>query len=365
MVANTSGALGWKPDWPQAKANWVKWWHRQGMAIALHPWRRTPVEPLPEPLPPVSLEQSWLDPAYRAMRTEYEMATHAFLAEGIPLFDTNIGPGSLGLFLGAHGHLDDTTVWYSPCIDDPDTCGEILFEPGGNSWLARHMALIEMGLRRAEGRYLVGIPDLIEGLDTLAALRGDMALLYDLKERPGWVTERLAEINRAYFQVFDLMFERVRDADGGNAFTAFRIWGPGKTAKLQCDFSANISARMFRTFVSPFLAEQCAWLDFSLYHLDGTTALQHVEPLLEISALNAIEWTPQAGRPGGGSPEWYDLYRRILRGGKGVQVVGVALDEVIPLLDAVGPAGMCILLGGTTYDEGQAERLLKTLEPYR
>jgi hypothetical protein len=37
---------------------------------------------------------------------------------------------------------------------------------------------------------------------------------------------------------------------------------------------------------------------------------------------------------------------------------------VIPLLDAVGPAGMCILTAGT-YDEAQAKRLLKALEPYR
>ncbi|MCX7669320.1 MAG: cobalamin-binding protein, partial [Anaerolineae bacterium] len=161
------------------------------------------------------------------------------------------------------------------------------------------------------------------------------------------------------------MYERVRDPAGGNAFTAFRIWGPGKTAKLQCDFSANISPRMFRTFVSPYLAEQCAWLDYSLYHLDGTTALQHLEPLLEIAELDAIEWTPQAGRPGGGSPEWYDLYRRIRAAGKGVQAVGVALHEVIPLLDAVGPAGMCIVIGDDAYDEAAAERLLKALEPYR
>ncbi len=135
FVTNTSGALAWKPDWPQAKANWIRWWQRQGMVIALHPRRQTPVEPLPEPPPPVSLEQRWLDPAYRAARTEYEMATHAFLAEGIPIFDTNIGPGSLGLFLGAGGHLDETTVWYSPCIDDPDAYGPIRFEPAGNVWL--------------------------------------------------------------------------------------------------------------------------------------------------------------------------------------------------------------------------------------
>jgi hypothetical protein len=364
-VVNSSGTLAWKPDWPQAKANWLRFWQGDGMVIALHPRLQQPIEPLPAPPAPASMEQRWLDTTYRAARTEYDMATHAFLAEGIPIFDTNIGPGSLGLFLGAHGHLDEGTVWYYPCIDDPDSFGPIRFNPEGNLWFERHMALIETGLRRANGRYLVGIPDLIEGLDTLAALRGDMPLLYDLTERPGWVEERLAEINVAYFQVFDLMFERVKDADGGNVFAAFRIWGPGKTSKLQCDLSANLSPRMFRRFVSPFLAEQCAWLDFSLYHLDGTNALQHVDPLLEIPRLNAIEWTPQDGRPGGGSPAWYDLYRRIKRGGKGVQAVGVHLDEVIPLLDAVGPEGMCILVGGPAYDEAAAERLLKDLEPYR
>ena len=71
----------------------------------------------------------------------------------------------------------------------------------------------------------------------------------DLVERPTWVEERLAEINAAFFAAFDLLYAKVRDADGGNAFSAFRIWGPGKTAKVQCDFSCMISPRMFRQFV--------------------------------------------------------------------------------------------------------------------
>jgi len=105
-------------------------------------------------------------------------------------------------------------------------------------------------------------------------------------------------------------------------------------------------------------------LDYSLYHLDGTTACS-----MSSRCWRFPRWTPSVdapGRPpGGGSPEWYDLYRRILRGGKGVQAVGVELDEVIPLLDAVGPAGCAFLLGGATYGEAEAERLLKTLEPCR
>ena len=230
-LANPSDTLAWKPDWPQARENWRRFWRREGLAIAIHPVRQQPIEPMVPPAPAINLEQRWLDPIYRAARTEYEMAKHAFLAEGMPIFDTNIGPGSLGLFLGAAGHLDETTIWYSPCIADPDAYGPIRLEPTGNLWLERHMALIETGLARANGRYLVGIPDLIEGLDTLAALRGDMQLLYDLKERPGWVKERLTEINQAYFQVFDLMYDRVRDDRGGNVFAAFRIWGPGRRCR--------------------------------------------------------------------------------------------------------------------------------------
>ena len=48
----------------------------------------------------------------------------------------------------------------------------------------------------------------------------------------------------------------------------------------------------------PGLTEQCQWLDWSIYHLDGEHAMCHLDALLEIDALDAII----IGR-GGGSPE--------------------------------------------------------------
>ena len=120
-----------------------------------------------------------------------------------------------------------------------------------------------------------------------------------------------------------MIYDLIKDEWGGNVYTAFSIWGPGRTGKVQCDASAMFSTRVFERLVAPALGEQCRWLDYSLYHLDGTQAMHHVDHLLAIDALNAIEWTPQAGIEGGGSPRWYDLYRRILAGGKGVQAVGV------------------------------------------
>ncbi len=109
---------------------------------------------------------------------------------------------------------------------------------------------------------------------------------------------------------------------GSSAFGAFRIWGPGKTAKVQCDACAMFSPEMFRDFVKPALAEQCAWLDHAIYHLDGTQCICHLDHLLAIDSLRAIEWTPQAGIEGGAHERWFPLYKRILDAGKSVQIMG-------------------------------------------
>jgi hypothetical protein len=354
--------MKWKPDWAQAKERFTRWWAREGLAARVTCPRAEPAEGIGRPPAPDNVRDAWTDPAYRCRHGEWQNAQHHFLAEAFPYFDTQIGPGSLGTFLGAEPHFDQSTVWYDPCIEDPDACGPIRFEAAGNRWLDAHLALIDEGLRRARGRYLVGIPDLIENLDTLAALRGNERILYDLIERPAWVSARLEEINRAYFAAFDLLYEKVRDADGGNCFSAFRIWGPGKTAKVQCDISCMISPEMFRRFVVPPLTEQCAWLDYSLYHLDGTTAVQHVDALLEIEPLNAVQWTPQAGLPGGGDPTWYDLYRRVLDGGKGVHV-GARPEQVVPLLDALGGRGVYVLTAAPDLES--AHRLIEKIDQYR
>lgn len=356
--------LAWKTNWEQTQRRLAAWAQGKDLAVNLTALRGTPHQQLAYPQRPAELLTAWLDPVYRVAEAEYGLAQREYLAEGFPVMETLLGPGSLSTFLGSRPEFSEDTVWYYPCISDPDTYGPIRFLPENNPWLDRHLAIIDQAVARANGRYLVAFPDLIENLDVLASLRGDTPLLFDLIERPEWVSERIAEINLAYFAAYDLIYDRIRAADGSCVFAAFGLWGTGKTAKVQCDISASLSPRMFRRFVVPALAEQCAWLDTAMYHLDGTTCHQHLDALLEIEALDAIEWTPQAGRPTGGSPEWYALYRRIKAAGKAVQVIDVADEELIPLLDAIGPQGTYVLMRGLprTLDEGEA--LVKALEPY-
>ena len=194
------------------------------------------------------------------------------------------------------------------------------------------------------------------------SLRGFDALLMDMVERPEWVEQKIREINEVWFTAYQLIYDLIKLEDGSSTFGAFYIWGPGKVAKLQCDASAMFSPKMYQRFVVPALTAQCEWLDHSLYHLDGTQAMVHLDTLLAIKPLDAIEWTPQAGIETGGHKRWHDLYRRILAAGKSVQVVNVEPDEVLPLLDAIGRKGVYMLI--QFKNEREAEQVLKLVEPY-
>jgi len=119
---------------------------------------------------------------------------------------------------------------------------------------------------------------------------------------------------------------------------------------------------MYKRLVVPALTAQCEWLDNSLYHLDGTQAVCHLDALLSIEPLDAIEWTPQAGIEPGGNKRWYDMYKRILAAGKSVQVVNVELSDIKPLIDTIGTKGVYMLI--QFKDKKEADLALKIIEPY-
>jgi hypothetical protein len=355
-------SLLWNEHWDRTRGRFGAWWRREGLVLCVTAPRAVAVEQVPVPLQPVDPVRQWTDPGYRLARGEAAMARTYYGAEAFPCFDPEIGPGNLATFIGSEPAYVPQTVWFNPCIEDPDTHPPIEFDPAGAHFRAQ-MAIIEAAIAARRGRYLVGLPDLIENVDILVSLRGMQELLTDMIDRPGFIEDRVAEINRVWFDVYDRMLRRVADDWGGSTWACFRIWGQGRTAKLQCDASAGFSPAMFRRFVSPGLAEQCSWLDNSLYHLDGLQCVVHLDELLAIDALDAIQWTAGAGRPGGGDPRWYELYRRIRKGGKCVMATDVKPGEVIPLIEAVGPRGLFVMVSADS--EEQARELERRVEAYR
>ena len=81
--------------------------------------------------------------------------------------NTHLGPGSLAAILGAELKGAEDTIWIMP---DEESEDQISFDDQ-NKWWQLHLDLLKACKKKSQGRYFVGCPDLIEGLDTLAGLR--------------------------------------------------------------------------------------------------------------------------------------------------------------------------------------------------
>jgi hypothetical protein len=225
-----------------------------------------------------------------------------------------------------------------------------------------HKELLKACKAKAQGHYYVGMPDLMEGMDVLAALKGTDKVLLDTVMQPEVLEHQMQQINDIYFQVFDELYDIIREGDE-MAFCYFSSWAPGKMSKLQSDISTMISVDDYRRFVQPFIREQCQKIDYTLYHLDGVGAMHHLDALLEIKELNAIQWTPGVGEPQGGSPKWYELYQKIIAGGKSIMACWVTLDELRPLLDNIGGDGVHIEMD--FHNEREVEQAMKIVDDFQ
>jgi len=279
-------------------------------------------------------------------------AFFAYGGDAFPYLDTHIGPGTMSLYLGSTPTFAQDTVWYNPCISDITTADVPEFDENNPYWRAT-LDMLSKGVERLAGRALVSFPDLIEGLDTIASLVGTDQLLVYVVDAPEHVHRFQAALVDCYFDFYDRIYDIIKDEQGGSCFSAFQTYGPGRTAKVQCDFSAMISPAMFEEFVVPYLAEQCARLDHSVYHLDGPCCLQHLDLLCSIKELNAIQWTPGAGQPPACDERYIPLYRKIRKAGKSCMIRGGTPDQARKLVEELGPEGLDIAIAVGSREEAE------------
>lgn len=350
----------WKPNWEESKERYIKWWNQQG--IVLNMWEHLPKEgapweEVPQPIAPKDLNERWLNPKFRAKELHHYLSKSSFQADIPPVANTQLGPGSLAAIIGAELEGGEDTIW----IRHKEGATPNFKLENNKAWQL-HLDLLNAVKQNRKDKYFVGCPDLMEGLDVLASFKGTTEVMMDMMLNPDQLMEQLQGINDLYFKVFDQIYDIINE-DGEMAFCYFSIWGPGKVSKLQSDISTMISEEDFIKWEIPFLRKQTQHIDYTLYHLDGVGAIRHLDALLDIDELNAIQWTPGYGEPQGGDPRWYDLYKRILAAGKSIMPCWVTLEELQPLLDNVGNQGLNILMDFKS--EADIEKALKIVERYR
>ena len=258
------------------------------------------------------------------------------LAEAFPQFSMNLGAGSIALYLGSEPDFAESTLWFGHCIEDYGTALPLKYDPE-NYWWKAHLDIIKKQLELTGNTdVMVCIPDLVENIDILSAMRDPQTCCYDLYDYPVQTVRALQDIQDCYMTYYDAIFNLVKK-DGVSAYTAFNILGTGKTAKIQCDFAALLAPDQFDEFVLPSLKYQCGRIGNTMFHLDGPECIVHIDSLMGIEKLGALQWTPGSRNPGAGSEQWYPLYKKVMDADKGLWVglSEYSLEEAVAHADTL------------------------------
>ena len=256
-------------------------------------------------------------------------------------------------YLGCPYTLDPVshTGWAEPVIDDWDDRDPIAFDPHSRWWQVSRQ-LLDAAAQMAPGRYYVGMPDLNAPGEIVALLRDTQRLAFDLIDNPDPILPAIAEANLAWYRYWQAANGIVHQWVDGH-FYWMGLWSDVASADLQCDFNVLISPQMFDRYFLPALEQQTRWVERTIFHLDGSGAICHLDSLLSLPRLNGIQWVPGDGK----APmhKWMPLLRRIQARGKSL-VLFCQPWEVEKLLDGLEPEGL--LLSTTCDSEEEARDLL-------
>lgn len=291
--------------------------------------------------------------------TEQTFRNYHYLAEAVPVYIPGLVCSDMGAFLSEDIEIMEDTVWYHPTIDDwASTIWE--FDPN-NRWWRMTVEMAKAASARAEGRYLVGLPDYQVAIDIVSLLRSPERLCLDLLDNPDDVRAATRFILEEAYPICYREIRSILRQHSDWASDWMGLFAPGDHDIIQCDFSALISPRHFEEFCLPDIRRQCQMLDRAVYHLDGPDALRHVDALLEVKELLAIQWVPGAGKPP--AIGWLPFLRRVQAAGKGLVIYSPAAD-VPALLEALSPRGLMISVDGAFNTLEEAQAFIKDVERY-
>jgi len=341
-----------KPDFEQCLNRIEAWWDR---AIIDRPpvtlGVRSGRSPREVPAHHGSLRDRWMDVAYAIDCAEARIEAGAFVAETFPKYHPNLGPEICATCYGADLEFSETTSWSVPILTGIRDVLDMAPDLDTPYWdVIRRMT--DLSLERGAGRWITGITDLHTNGDLLAALRDPQAFAMDFADDFEGVRAACEHIAPHFRVFFEDQYQHIAAA-GQPCSTWGIILSRGRCYYANCDFICLISPRMFEETILPAIEWEIAQLDHSNFHLDGPGALGHLDAILALDRIDAIQWVYGAGATR--AADWIEVYQRIQAAGKGIEVSAKDMDDARAVMDHLRPEGVWLHIGGRyTPDEADA-----------
>jgi hypothetical protein len=326
------------PDFPAIAKRLEAWWAHDALdrPVIMGSANPNPRRPINRRLELLAQPDSWFEAKLADMKQQYRVG------EALPFIRADFGPVMLGGMLGGRTEFGADTTWTHAFIDDDWSNAPDWALRDDNPWFALLQELAERVCADAAGRYLLCTPDLGGSADVLLNLRGSEPLCLDVLEQPERIASAVVAIYPAWRRAFARLYE-IAHQHGAGSIHWLGLWSNEPYMIPACDFNFLIGPREFERLFLPDIARQAATAGRAIFHLDGPGAARHVDALLDLPELQAIQFVPGAGTPS--TRPWIEMFRTIQRRGRAVLVM-CPPHEVFELCDALRPEGLAIAIEG-------------------
>ncbi|MFA6242078.1 MAG: hypothetical protein WC655_14180 [Candidatus Hydrogenedentales bacterium] len=322
------------PGLPSIAERFEAWWahERLDRPVFMASYNGNPNRPITRRLELLHDPAAWLE-AKRA-----DVAQTRYVGDAIPHIRADFGPVLLGPMLGGSLEFGSDTAWTHAFIDDAWSNAPDWVLRDTNPWWKHLRTLTELVAADAAGNYVVCTPDLGASADVLLNLRGSENLCVDIMMQPEFIRETIDAIYPAWHEAFTGLYRRAMEA-GAGLFHWLCLWSNRPYVVPACDFNYLIGPDAFNAVCLPDIARQAATVGRAVFHLDGSGAARHIDALLEMPDIQAIQFTPGEGTPS--ALPWVDMFKKIQAKGRSVLIFAPAC-EVIDLCDVLRPEGLAL-----------------------
>ena len=326
-------------DFPAIARRFEAWWAHElaDRPIFIAAANTRPERPITRRVDLLDKPDAWFEAKQADMRQLHRVG------DAVPFIRVDFGPVLLGALLGGQLEFSNDTSWTHAFINDDWSNLPAWRIADDNPWWLLLLKLMQRVADDAKGRYLVCTPDLGGSADVLLNLRGSTPLCMDVIERPEVVR---AAVDAVYPVWRRALIELYRNTVGRGAGLIhwLAIWSDRPHIIPACDFNFMIGPREFNRICLPDIARQAATIGRALFHLDGSGAARHIDALLDVPDIQAIQFTPGTSKPS--ALPWIDMFRKIQQRGRSVLVI-CPPQEVLELCAALRPEGLAVLIERT------------------
>jgi hypothetical protein len=269
-----------------------------------------------------------------------DMLRMNWIGDSIPNIRIDFGPTALGTLIGSQFHFESDTTWFTPSISNDWSNATAWSIDENDKWWRIMCGLVERVAADAAGRYLLCTPAYEASADVVLNLRGTSEFCMDIIDRPQKISQSIDALFPCWQKTLKMLYDTsIRQGTG--LTTWMRIWSNEPFAIVAADVGYMLSPEDFKKVILPSLAREAAKIARAIFHIDGPPMWRHIDALLEIPEIRAIQFTPGAGTPS--IMPYIDIFRKIQSAGRSL-LIFASPNEVMPLCKAIKPEGLAILL---------------------